>query len=115
MYRKQFLEILFIFFSSIIDIPLNISGTFGELRNTHFHTGIDIKTKGKQGLKVKSIKDGYVVWIRVNKGGYGKSIYIKHSDGTTSIYAHLKMFSNEIEEYVKKIQFIHIRLNFHQF
>lgn len=114
MYRKQFLEILFIFFSSIIysqnvisplDIPLNISGTFGELRNTHFHTGIDIKTKGKQGLKVKSIKDGYVVWIRVNKGGYGKSIYIKHSDGTTSIYAHLKMFSNEIEEYVKKIQY----------
>ena len=114
MYRKQFLEITIIFFSSIIysqnvasplEIPLNLSGTFGELRNTHFHTGIDIKTKGKQGLKVKSIKDGYVVWIKVNKGGYGKSVYIKHPDGITSIYAHLKKFSNKIEAYVKNLQY----------
>jgi len=114
MRRKQFLEITLIFFSSIIysqsvisplEIPLNLSGTFGELRNTHFHTGIDIKTEGKEGLKVKSIKDGYVVWVKINKRGYGKSIYIKHSDGTTSIYAHLKKFSNEIESYVKKIQY----------
>ena len=46
---------------SPLEIPLNLSGTFGELRNTHFHTGIDIKTKGKQGLKVRSIKNGDLV------------------------------------------------------
>ena len=90
---------------SPLEIPLNLSGTFGELRNTHFHTGIDIKTKGKQGLKVRSIKNGDLVRVRVNKGGYGKSLYIKHTDGTTSVYAHLKKFSKKIETYVKMIQY----------
>ena len=90
---------------SPLEIPLNLSGTFGELRNTHFHTGIDIKTKGKQGLKVRSIKNGDLVRVRVSKGGYGKSLYIKHTDGTTSVYAHLKKFSKKIETYVKMIQY----------
>ena len=90
---------------SPLEIPLNISGTFGELRNTHFHTGVDIKTNGKQGLKVKSIKEGYLERIRVSKSGYGKSIYIKHTDGTSSVYAHLKKFSEKVEKYVKEIQY----------
>ena len=30
-----------------MDIPLNLSGNFAELRNNHFHAGIDIKTKTK--------------------------------------------------------------------
>ena len=90
---------------SPLEIPLNLSGTFGELRNTHFHTGVDIKTNGKQGLKVRSIKAGYVERVRVSKGGYGKSLYIKHKDGTISVYAHLKKFTKKIENYVKEIQY----------
>jgi len=27
-----------------VDIPMNLSGNFGEFRNNHFHTGIDIRT-----------------------------------------------------------------------
>ena len=88
---------------SPLDIPIKLSGTFGELRNTHFHTGIDIKTGGTQGLKVKAVKKGYLSRVRVSVGGYGKSLYIKHYDGTTSVYAHLKKFSDVIEKYVKKI------------
>ena len=30
-----------------LDIPLVLSGTFGELRSNHFHAGIDIKTQGQ--------------------------------------------------------------------
>lgn len=90
---------------SPLDIPIKLSGTFGELRNTHFHTGIDIKTGGTQGLKVKAVKKGYLSRVRVSVGGYGKSLYIKHYDGTTSVYAHLKKFSDVIEKYVKKIQY----------
>ena len=90
---------------SPLEIPLNLSGTFGELRNTHFHTGVDIKTKGKQGLKVRSIKAGYLERVRVSKGGYGKSLYIKHNDGTTSVYAHLKKFTKKVENYVKEMQY----------
>ena len=33
------------------DFPIKLSGTFGELRNNHFHAGLDIKTQGKQGIK----------------------------------------------------------------
>ena len=29
-----------------LDIPIILSGTYGELRTNHFHSGIDIKTKG---------------------------------------------------------------------
>tara|TARA_Y100000994_G_C15688075_1_gene440496 strand:- start:86 stop:1750 length:1665 start_codon:yes stop_codon:yes gene_type:complete len=90
---------------SPIDIPLKISGNFGELRNTHFHTGIDIKTNGKEGLKVRIVKNGYLSRVRINKGGYGKSLYMSHPDGTTSVYAHLNKFSKIIEDYVKKIQY----------
>ena len=90
---------------SPLDIPIKLSGTFGELRNTHFHTGIDIKTGGTQGLKVKAVKKGYLSRVRVSLGGYGKSLYINHYDGTTSVYAHLKKFSDLIEKYVKKIQY----------
>ena len=29
------------YFRSPLDIPLVLSGTFGELRSNHFHSGID--------------------------------------------------------------------------
>ena len=32
--------------------PNYLSGTMGELRSSHFHAGLDIKTQGVQGLEV---------------------------------------------------------------
>lgn len=90
---------------SPLDIPLAISGTFGEIRSSHFHAGIDIKTGGKQGLKVRTVLDGSVSRIRVSTSGYGKAVYIDHPNGTTSVYAHLKNFSPKIESYIKKAQY----------
>ena len=40
------------YFGSPLDIPLILSGTFGELRPNHFHAGLDIKTQQREGLKV---------------------------------------------------------------
>jgi hypothetical protein len=88
-----------------LDIPLSISGTFGEIRSSHFHAGLDIKTGGKEGLKVRSVLDGEVSRIRVAVSGYGKAIYVDHLNGTTSVYAHLKNFSPKIESYIKKAQY----------
>ena len=82
-----------------------LSGTFGELRTNHFHSGIDIKTKGKEGSKVYAFSKGYVSRIKISKGGYGKAIYIKHNDGKTTVYAHLKRFSKKIETIVKNEQY----------
>lgn len=90
---------------SPLDIPLAISGTFGEIRSGHFHAGLDIKTGGKQGLKVRTVLDGSVSRIRVSTTGYGKAVYIDHPNGTTSVYAHLKNFSPKIESYIKEAQY----------
>ena len=88
-----------------LEIPIILSGTFGELRPNHFHAGIDIKTKGTEGFKVYSIGDGYVSRIQITHGGYGKALYIKHDNGQSSVYAHLQKFSPKIEKIVKEIQY----------
>ncbi|MBT4834256.1 MAG: M23 family metallopeptidase [Cryomorphaceae bacterium] len=87
-------------FHSPIDAPFDLSGTFGEFRS-RFHTGIDFKSRGVQGQKVFSIEDGFVSRIEVNNYGYGKVIYIDHSNGYTSVYAHLRNFSPELNNYIK--------------
>jgi len=92
-------------FTSPLDIPLVLAGTFGELRSNHFHAGIDIKTQGKQGLPVYSIGPGTVTRIKVSHWGYGKAIYVAHPNGYTSVYGHLQKFSPKIEAYVKKAQY----------
>ena len=90
---------------SPIGSNIYLSGTFGELRNNHFHTGIDIKTKGKIGEKIFNVKDGFVSRIKISSSGYGKALYIEHNDGTTSVYAHLEKFNEEIEKYIKTLQY----------
>ena len=88
-----------------LDIPIILSGTFAELRPNHFHAGIDIKTKGTEGFNVYSIGDGYISRIQITHGGYGKALYIKHDNGQSSVYAHLKKYSPKIEKIVKEIQY----------
>ena len=61
------------YFISPMDVPLNMSGTFGELRNNHFHSGIDFKTQQKEGLNILASADGYVSRIKVSAWGYGKA------------------------------------------
>lgn len=87
-------------------IPINISATFGELRNNAFHAGLDIKTGGKIGEKVYAVADGYVSRIGVSPWGYGNVVYVTHDDGYTSVYAHLDKFNFEIGLYVKKKQML---------
>lgn len=92
-------------FRSPLDIPLILAGTFGELRSNHFHSGIDIKTQQRQGLPLYAIGDGSVTRIKISLWGYGKAMYVAHPNGYTSVYAHLKKFSPEIEEYIKQAQY----------
>ena len=92
-------------YSSPVDIPIFLSGTFGELRSSNIHAGIDIKTQGKEGFPIKSVSDGYVSRVKVSTSGYGKVIYISHPDGKTSVYAHLKKFSAPIVQKVREKQY----------
>lgn len=89
-----------------MDIPLLPSGTFGELRTDHFHSGFDFRTQGVEGQKIVAIADGYVSRIGIAPGGFGKAIYIDHpATGQTSVYAHLQHFNKAIDAYVKEAQY----------
>ncbi len=93
------------YFSKPVQIPLVLSGNFGESRSNHFHSGLDIKTQNKEGLKIINSADGYISRIKIAHGGFGKALYIDHPNGFTTVYAHLKKFNKEIEDYIKKIQY----------
>lgn len=86
-------------------MPLGLAGNFAELRRNHFHTGLDIKTGGAEGHKVRSAEAGEVVRIGVSPWGYGKVLYIAHPNGYTTVYAHLQSFSEKIDAVVKAEQY----------
>jgi len=92
-------------YAAPLDIPIFLSGTFGELRGSNIHAGIDIKTQGKEGFPISAVSNGYVSRIKISTNGYGKAIYISHSDGNTSVYAHLRNFSDRITSFVRKEQY----------
>lgn len=87
--------------SNPLEIPIVLSGTFSELRGNHFHGGIDIKTQGRSGLRVRAVADGYISRIAISPYGYGNALYIRHPEGYTSVYGHLNAFAPEIETYVE--------------
>lgn len=93
------------YYSNPVKIPMLLSGSFAELRSNHFHSGIDIKTQGTTGLPVYSAANGYISRIVVSPTGFGKALYINHPNGTTTVYAHLEKFSQDIAEYVKDQQY----------
>ncbi|MBW6490906.1 MAG: M23 family metallopeptidase [Lentimicrobium sp.] len=92
-------------FVSPVDIPISLSGTFAELRSNHFHSGLDIRTQGVEGKKVFACADGYVSRIRISPFGFGKAVYIKHPGGLTTVYAHLRNFTKEIDTWAKSEQY----------
>ena len=93
------------YFSNPLDIPMVLSGSFGELRSNHFHSGLDIKTQQRSGVPIYAPADGYVSRIKVGHYGYGKALYIKHPNGYSTVYAHLQKFETTIQDFVKKSQY----------
>ncbi|MBA5628565.1 M23 family metallopeptidase [Moheibacter lacus] len=92
-------------FRNPLGITNYLSGNFAELRNNHFHSGIDIKTNQKEGYNIYAVGDGFISRINVSARGYGNALYIDHPNGYTSVYGHLQKFSPEIEEYVRQYQY----------
>jgi murein DD-endopeptidase MepM/ murein hydrolase activator NlpD len=89
------------YFRPPLDIPMQLSGNFGELRPNHFHAGFDLKTNQREGLSVHAVADGYVSRIKISTFGNGKCIYITHPNGYTSVYGHLQTPVGPILDYVK--------------
>ena len=94
------------YFQSPVVGPLVLSGTFGELRANHFHSGIDIKpTRRGSTEPLFAAAEGYVARIRVQEGGYGQALYIAHPNGYTTVYAHLDKFAPDIQAFTRQKQY----------
>lgn len=94
------------YFQSPVGHTIALTGTFGELRNNHFHAGMDIRSAdGKAGEPVFAAAEGYVSRIKVQAGGYGNALYISHPNGYTTVYAHLQEYAPFIAPLVKKTQY----------
>ena len=93
------------YFRSPLAIAPQASGTFAELRSTHFHAGDDYRTQQRVGLPVFAVADGYVSRVRVQIGGGGNSVYITHPNGYTSVYLHMQEFSAPLAAIVKAKQY----------
>lgn len=93
------------YFRNPLNIPMSLSGNFGELRPNHYHMGIDIKTAQRENLPVYASADGYISRIKIEPGGFGRAIYIDHPNGYTTLYAHLNNFAAKTDAYVKQQQY----------
>ncbi len=87
------------YFIAPLDTPLLLSGTFGEIRNDHFHSGIDISTGEQEGLPVRAAADGYVSRIKVSADGFGRVLYVTHPNNYVTVYGHLKSFRPDLQTY----------------
>lgn len=92
-----------------------LAGNVGEIRQQHFHTGLDIGVD--IGTKVLCSADGYVSKIKVSAYGYGKVIYITHPQtNQQTVYAHLDRFNEPLASLVRQKQYnqetFEIELNF---
>jgi murein DD-endopeptidase MepM/ murein hydrolase activator NlpD len=85
--------------------PGALTGTMGELRTTHFHSGIDIRTNNMTGYPVVASKSGYISRASMGSSGYGNVLYITHPDGYTTLYAHLEKFLGAVAPHVLAEQY----------
>lgn len=94
------------YFDTPIKHEIILAGSFGELRASHFHAGLDIKPSkfNKSGDSLFVAAPGYISRIKIQTGGYGRVLYVDHPNGYTSVYAHMLKFQDSIEQYIQKLQ-----------
>ena len=93
------------YFRNPLDIPISLAGNFGECRPNHFHSGLDIKTEGKENYVVRAAAEGYISRIKIEKGGFGHALYVTHPNGFTTLYAHLNDFNPALQKFLRKKQY----------
>lgn len=93
------------YFRNPLNIAMDASGTFGELRSTHFHAGDDYRTQQRIGLPLHAAAEGFVSRVRVQIGGGGNSVYIDHPNGFTTVYLHMDSFNDALTNIVRAEQY----------
>jgi len=86
------------------DASRYLSSTFAETRSAHLHSGLDIRTWGREGYKVFAARDAELYRIGIGPSGYGKVLYLKHPDDSYTVYAHMQRFRPDIQSYADSIR-----------
>jgi hypothetical protein len=87
-----------------LDTPLVVTGGFGEYRIGHFHAGFDFGTHKKVGAPVRAPLPGHVERVRASGVGYGRSVYVRTTDGRLLQFGHLDAYSGPLAAWVDSIQ-----------
>jgi len=87
-----------------LPIEMRITGTFGEPRSSHLHTGLDLSTGGEVGVPVLAVESGSLVRMKAGAFGYGRALYLQTDTGQLAVYGHLEKFAPSLEEYLREKQ-----------
>lgn len=78
-----------------LDLAPSVAGSFAEFRHHHLHSGVDLRTGGKEGFPVYAVADGWLRRMVIRPDGFGWALYIDHPSGYTSVYAHMSGFKDD--------------------
>ncbi len=93
------------YFRSPVDLKMELSANFGELRPNHWHMGLDIRTNQKENQLVFAAASGFIAKVGIRSQSFGRFIIIQHPNGLSTLYAHLNDFYPELETYVESEQY----------
>lgn len=74
----------------------SLTGTFMEFRRGRYHSGIDLRTRGREGLQVVAPAGGRVTRVRCAATGYGVAVYLTLFDGRQLVFAHLSALADRL-------------------
>lgn len=81
-----------------------LRGGFGETRSNHFHAGLDLSTGQRVGSPVVAPAEGTVERVRASGVGYGRSLYLRSTDGRRVVFGHLDAFEPRLAAWVDSVQ-----------
>ena len=81
-----------------LDLPLHVTGDFGEYRWSQFHLGVDLSTDRQIGRPVYAADDGYVFRLMYGRYDIGYGLWINHPGERQTLYGHLSRFSPALLE-----------------
>jgi len=92
-------------FAYPLNIPVKLNANFGELRNNHFHMGLDLFTLRRENLPVYAPADGWIAKVKIDPKGFGNATYVNHYNGLTTLYCHMNTFPPQVLKAIKEGQY----------
>lgn len=90
--RKAFLRMPVDF--ARVSSRFNLKRKHPVLNKIRAHKGVDYAAR--TGTPIKASGDGKVIW-KGTKGGYGRTIILKHGGNITTLYAHMSRYNKKLK------------------